>query len=177
MVSLVNINSSENWLAFLCGLLTVEMVLLFTFRKFPRFWGDTINEWYDKFGIIAISLDVIIVLIGFWIAQWLYKTLFGNEKFQLWKFIGIFLIVQIIHDFLFYFIIIRTSKGNNAILDLMLNYGNKHGALTVVGDSLMVVLAIVMTYLYLNSNMDFGTYILILLLSLYLIGFLLYQKW
>ena len=59
----------------------------------------------------------------------------------------------------------------------MLNYGNKHGALTVVGDSLMVVLAIVMTYLYLNANMDFGTYILILLLSLYLIGFLLYQKW
>jgi hypothetical protein len=52
-------------------------------------------------------LDVIIVLIGFWIAQWLYKTLFGNEQFQLWKFIGLFLIVQIIHDFLFYFIIIK----------------------------------------------------------------------
>jgi hypothetical protein len=72
---------------------------------------------------------------------------------------------------------LKTSKGSNAIIDLMLNYGNKHGALTVVGDSLMVVLAIIITYWYMSANVDFGTYILILLLSLYLIGFLLYQKW
>jgi hypothetical protein len=151
------------------------MILLFTFRKYHRFWGNTINEWYDKFGMVAIMLDVIIVLIGFWITQWLYKHFFTT--FELWKFIGLFLIVQIIHDLLFYFLIIRSSKGSNVILDLMLNYGNKHGALTVVGDSLMVVLAIIMTYWYLSANVDFGTYILILLLSLYLIGFLLYQKW
>jgi len=177
MVSLVDINSPHNWLAFFCGLLTVELFLLFTFRALPGFWGGTINVWYDKFGVVAILLDVIIVLIGFWITQWLYKILFGNDNFQLWKFIALFLVVQIIHDFLFYFIVIKTSKGSNAILDLMLNYGNKHGALTVAGDSLMVVLAILVTYLYLNSKLDFSSYILILLVSLYLIGFLLYQKW
>lgn len=177
MVSLVNINSSENWLAFLCGLLTVEMILLFIFRKFANVLGNTINEWYDKFGLVAIILDLFSVLIVFWIAQWLYNVIFGNEKFQLWKFILIFLGLQIIHDLLFYFIILKSSKGTNTILDFMLGYGNKHGGFTILGDSILILSTILFAYLYLYLNLDFSGYILILLLSIYLIGYLLYQKW
>ena len=178
-ISLVNINSTENWFIFFCGLLLVEFLLLTSFRLFPNFWGNTINVWYDKFGLSAIMLDVLIVLIGFWITQWLYKKLFGDDKnsFKLWKFILLFLAVQIIHDFLFYFMIIRTSKGTNGIIDLMLNYGKKHGVLTVVGDSLMVILAILTTYGLLSLNLEFGSYMIITLLSLYFIGYLLYQRW
>lgn len=176
-LSLVNINSTENWLIFLCGLLIIEFLLLLTFRAFPNFWGDTINVWYDKFGLVAIMLDLLIVLIGFWITQWLYKKIFGENAFTLWKFILLFLAVQIIHDFLFYFIVIRTSKGTNGIIDLMLNYGKKHGVLTIVGDSLMVILAVLMSYGLLSMNLEFGSYVIILLSTLYFIGYLLYQKW
>ena len=73
--------------------------------------------------------------------------------------------------------IIKTSKGTNGIIDLMQSYGKKHGGLTILGDSLMVVLAILMTYGLLNMNLELGSYIIILLLSLYFIGYLLYQKW
>ena len=147
-ISLVNINSTENWFAFFSGLLLIEFFLLTTFRLFPNFWGNTINVWYDKFGLSAIMIDVLIVLIGFWITQWLYKKLFGDNTndFKLWKFILLFLGVQIIHDFSFYFMLVGTSKGTNSIFDLIVNYGNKHGVLTVVGDSLMVILAILTTY-------------------------------
>ena len=178
---LANINSPQVWLAFLCGLFIIEAFLLTTFRLFPNFWGDTINVWYDQFGIIAIMIDVLIVLIGFWLTQWLYTKLFAadgnNDTISLLKFILLFLAIQITHDFLFYFLILKTSKGSNGIIDLMKKYGDKHGALTVLGDSIMVLLAILTTYGLLNMNSEFSTYIICLLLSLYIIGYLLYQRW
>jgi len=177
-ITLANMNSPEIWFAFLCGLFLIEAFLLLTFRLFPNFWGDTINIWYDQFGIIAIMLDVLIVLIGFWITQWLYGLMFGVGKdFQLWKFILLFLAVQITHDFLFYFLIIKTSKGSNGIIDLMKKYGTQHGVGTVAGDSLMVVLAVLATYGLLSLETSFGSYVICLLCSLYAIGYLLYQRW
>ena len=177
--SLSSSNSPSTWLAFATGLFLVEAFLLTTFRLFPNFWGDMINIWYDKFGLVAIMLDVLIVLIGFWITQKLYNYFFGvTVKASLWKFILLFLCVQIIHDILFYFLVLKTSSpGSNAIFDLINTYGKKHGSLTILGDSTMVVLAVCGAWLLMNNNADFSTYMICILLSLYIIGYLLYKKW
>ena len=177
--TLASSNSPSTWLAFATGLFIVEAVLLSTFRLFPKFWGNMINVWYDKFGLVAIMLDVLIVLIGFWITQKLYNYFFGvTVKVSLWKFILLFLAVQIIHDILFYFLVLKTSSpGSNAIFDLINTYGKKHGGLTIVGDSFMVVLAVCMAWLLMNNNVEFSTYMICILLSLYMIGYLLYMKW
>ncbi len=177
--TLASSNSPSVWLVFFTALFLVEAFLLTTFRLFPNFWGDMINVWYDKFGIIAIMLDVLIVLIGFWITQKLYAYFFGSTvKVSLWKFVLLFLCVQIIHDILFYFLVLkRSSPGSNAIFDLINTYGKKHGALTIVGDSLMVALAVCLAWALLNNGTEFSTYIICILLSLYMIGYLLYMKW
>ena len=118
--TLASLNLTTTWLAFATGLFIVEACLLTTFRLFPNFWGKMINVWYDTFGLVAIMLDVLIVLIGFWITQKLYNYIYGTTiKFSLWKFIAIFLCIQIIHDFLFYLLVLKPSKpGSNAIFDL-----------------------------------------------------------
>lgn len=177
--TLASSNSTSTWLAFATGLFLVEAFLLTTFRLFPKFWGGMINMWYDKFGIVAIMLDVLIVLIGFWITQKLYAYFFGTTvKVSLWKFILLFLCIQITHDILFYVLVLKNSSpGSNAIFDLINTYGKKHGALTIVGDSVMVVLAICVTWLLMNNEVDFSTYMICILLSLYMIGYLLYMKW
>ena len=170
-------NSSCTWLAFFTALLMVEALLLTSFRLSPNFWGKMINVWYDKFGLVAIMVDVLIVLIGFWITQQLYNYLFGS-KFSLWKFLLLFLSIQIIHDLLFYFLILQPSKpGSNAIFDLIRSYGDKHGGLTIVGDSLMVALAVCLAWLLLSKDVSFSTSMICILLSLYMIGYLLYTKW
>ena len=176
--TLASSNSPSTWLAFATSLFIVEAFLLTTFRLFPKFWGEMINVWYDKFGLVAIMLDVLIVLIGFWITQQLYNYIFGTTiKVSLWKFLLLFLCVQIIHDVLFYFLVLKTSKpGTNAILDLINNYGNKHGFLTILGDSLMVALAVCGAWLLLTNDVSFSTYMICILLSLYMIGYLLYTK-
>ena len=176
--TLASSESIITWASFLTALFIVEAFLLTTFRLFPNFWGSLINIWYDKFGLVAIMLDMGIVLIGFWITQQLYPYLFGSSvKFTLWKFILLFLCIQIIHDILFYFLVLKNSNGSNAIFDLINSYGSKHGLYTILGDSLMVVLAICLAWAILNSNINLSTYIICILLSCYFIGYLLYSKW
>ena len=177
--TLASFNSPSTWLAFATALFIVEAFLLTNFRLFPILWGDMINVWYDKFGLVAIMLDVLIVLIGFWITQQLYNYFYGTTiKFSLIKFLLLFLCIQIIHDILFYFLLLKPSKpGSNAIFNLINSYGKKHGGLTILGDSLMVVLAVCMAWLLLTKDVSFSTYMICILLSLYMIGYLLYMKW
>ena len=177
--TLASSNSPTSWLAFATALFVVEACLLTTFRLFPNFWGEMINVWYDTFGLVAIMLDVLIVLIGFWITQKLYNYIYGTTiKVSLWKFLLLFLCIQIIHDFLFYLLVLKPSKaGSNAIFDLIHKYAKKHGSLTIVGDSFMVVLAVCGAWLLLNNDVSFSTYMICILLSLYMIGYLLYMRW
>ena len=174
--TLASSESITTWASFFTALFIIEAFLLTTFRLFPNFWGSLINVWYDKFGMTAIMLDILIVLIGFWITQKLYSYLFGSS-FILWKFILLFLFIQIIHDILFYVLILKNSNGSNAILDLINSYGNKHGIYTILGDSLMVLLTICLAWIIINSNINLSTYIICILLSVYFIGYLLYMKW
>jgi len=176
--TLASSDSQSSWLSFFTALCVIEAFMLINFRLFPNFWGNMINIWYDKFGLVAIMLDMLIVLIGFWITQKLYSYFFGTSKMSLWQFILLFLCVQIIHDLLFYFIILKNSpKGSNGIFDLINSYGKKHGFYTILGDSLMVVLSLCLAWLFLNNNVSFSTYIICILLSLYIIGYLLYMRW
>ena len=177
--TLASSDSQSTWLSFFTALCVIEAFMLINFRLLPNFWGDMINIWYDRFGLVAIMLDMLIVLIGFWITQKLYNYFFGSSiKISLWKFILMFLCVQIIHDLLFYFIILKNSpKGSNSIFDLINTYGKKHGLYTILGDSLMVVLSLFLAWLFLDNNVSFSTHIICILLSLYIIGYLLYMKW
>ena len=176
--TLASSESITTWASFFTALFIIEAFLLTTFRLFPNFWGSLINVWYDKFGLVAIMLDMGIVLIGFWITQQLYPCFFGSSvKVSLWKFILLFLCIQIIHDILFYVLILKKSNGSNAIFDLINSYGSKHGLYTILGDSLMVVLSICLAWIILDSNINLSTYIICILLSSYFIGYLLYMKW
>ena len=176
--TLASSDSQSSWLSFFTALCVVEAFMLINFRLFPNFWGSMINIWYDSFGLVAIMLDMLIVLIGFWITQKLYSYFFGTSKMSLWQFILLFLCIQIIHDLLFYFIILKNSpKGSNGIFDLINSYGKKHGLYTILGDSLMIVLSLLLAWVFLNNDVSFSTYMICILMSLYMIGYLLYMRW
>ena len=78
------------FLHFLTAAVIVEAFMLYLFR-FTRspFTVMAINRWYDKLGWTAIILDVLSVLIGFYIAKFIYEYLI-KEKYitgenELWK--------------------------------------------------------------------------------------------
>ena len=64
------------FLHFLTASVCIELFMLYLFRftKSP-FTGISINRWYDNLGWTAVILDVLSVLIGFYIAKFIYEYL------------------------------------------------------------------------------------------------------
>jgi len=165
---------------FFTAALCIELFMLFLFRftKSP-FTGKSINNWYTKFGWSAIILDVLSVIIGFYITKYIYLYLlkkgFISKENTLLKFLGLMLCVQIIHDFTFYFTVIRNSQiGQNKIMDELISYAENIGVGAVIGDSFMYLLATPLLYYLLKLDTEENTFIS--LICTYIIGYIVYQK-
>jgi hypothetical protein len=158
----------------------VEMVFLYLFR-FTRspLTGKAINNWYSNLGWSAIILDIVSVLIGFYIAKFVYEYFVSKkyitEEYSILKYLAIVLIVQIIHDFSFYFVIIRNSKmGQSIVMDEFKRYTSSVGVGAVIGDSLMYLLGTPLLFYLATIRNDVN--IFSSLVSLYLIGYFVHQK-
>ena len=169
------------FLQFLTATLIIEtfMLYLFRFTKSP-FSGVAINRWYNNIGIIAVLLDIVSVLIGFYLAKFLYQYLtnngYMNKNYEFWKFLGLVLIIQILHDFGFYFTVIRNTKsGINRVIDEFKSYAKSVGTGAVIGDSFMYLVATPILYYLITKNSN-DTNVFINLIGFYLIGYFLYQK-
>jgi hypothetical protein len=125
----------------LVSVLIVDLIVIFLVRYFPNFWGSTINIWYDKFGLGAVIADVLIIVLGFMIAQYVYKNYIQSDKeFNPYIFAALLVAVQVIHDMLFYFgVILPIPEGHNAMMDVFKTYAEKGGLKVVAADTGMML--------------------------------------
>jgi len=168
------------FLHFFTAACVVELFMLYLFRftKSPL-TGRAINNWYTNLRWTAVILDIISVLIGFYIAKFIYEYLVTtkliDDKDELLKFLGIVLCVQIIHDFSFYFLVIKDSKmGSSLVMDEFIRYSKSVGTGAVIGDSIMYLLATPLVFYLVNIRTDVNVFSS--LVSLYLVGYFIYQK-
>ena len=163
---------------FLTASAIVEVLVLLYFR----FTGLSIaiNKWYDNLRWSAVILDILSFLGGFYIAKFIYEYLrekkYINGEYELYKYLGIVLLVQITHDLLFYFFVIKPfPKNKNIVMDEFKYYAEKAKSNAVVGDSIMYLIGTSLLYLFVQkNNIHINTFISIL--CFYLIGYLIYQK-
>lgn len=172
--------SKLSFIHFLTSALIIECFIIFLFRftKSP-FSGESINSWYTNFGWSAVILDVLSLIIGFYLAKYAYLFLLKKDiiskKYALLTFLAIMLVIQIVHDFTFYFTVIKPHKtGRNAIMDELQSYANKVSYGAVIGDSFMYLLATPLLYFLIQIETEENTFIS--LVSAYIIGYILYQK-
>jgi hypothetical protein len=131
--TLTDWNNTSSWLLLLLAILVVDVVVMIISRHTRRF-GDVLNVWYDRFGIGAVISDVFIIAIGFAIGRWVYNTWFRDAGLA-W-FLGILVIVQMIHDILFYLgVILPMPRGLNAMMDVFKDYSNENSWKIIVGDA------------------------------------------
>ena len=169
-----------NFLQFLTAtcLIEVFMLYLFRFTKSP-FTGIAINNWYTNLKWSAVILDILSVLIGFYLAKFLYEYLIKHsiisKEYEIIKFLGLVLLIQISHDFLFYALIVKNAKkGMNTVIDEFIDYAKSVGIGAVIGDSFMYLLATPALFMISKLPNDVNTFISIC--CLYLIGYFVYQK-
>ena len=131
----------SDWMYIISAVLIVDIIVLFLIRYHPDIFGKTINVWYNRFKLNAVIADVFIILLGFGIARYVY-TEYIYPKFD-WNpayFTGLSVLVQIVHDTLFYFGIVKPlPAGHNTMIDVFKEYGATAGVKAIASDSMMMI--------------------------------------
>jgi hypothetical protein len=163
-----NFGNINDYLPIINGAINADLIiLLLVFHGV--FKSVYLKKWYKKYQLNAVLADTIILIIGIILTRFFYKYLF--RSFSIWKFTGLAVAIQIIHDVLFYFLFKNLPLGYNAMLDFFKEYANEVGVGAIIGDSFMMILACL-----LSSNL--ATYstnvnIIALFVSLYFFPYMI----
>lgn len=170
LANLSNFQNTKNYLHIITAALIVDMIILVAILA-GYINGKSIKEWYNKFGLLAVIADVFSIVIGIILARFLYPFLF--TKYSLILFLGLTCFVQVTHDSLFYLFFKGIPRNKSVILDVFKDYANESGYMILVADALMMISTILLgSYLAtLNTNSN----IIILIISLYILPYLLYS--
>ena len=138
-----------------------------------------VKNWWTNLQWTAVILDMASIIGGFYLAKFAYLTLLNNNiitnAYPIFKYSSILIIIQVIHDIMFYFTtILPTKRGNNYVIDLFKDYAKIAKSDAITGDSLMYLITLPMLFNlnYLGDDIK----IFICILCLYLLGYLIYKK-
>ena len=168
--NIANFSNTKDYLPLLSGVLITDMfVILLLNMKLIN--SQVLRKWYSEYNLSAVIADVLIILIGLIITRAIYYYIFDN--FSILKFILVAVLVQVIHDILFYILFKNVPRGMNRMLDTFKDYANEVSYKAIISDSgMMVMAAIIASYLAgesLNKN------IIVLVVSVYVLPYLLYN--
>lgn len=148
--------------------------LFIIFATFSRIYYKilTLEDWYKKYRLSAMIADILIGVLYILLGRYLVYTLKLNVG--LTAFALLCVVIQIIFDFLFYLLFTLVPLGTNNMLDFFKGYAKEVGVNALFGDSVLVILAVVISAL-LNAR-SFDTNIVFLILSIYLTPYFIYMR-
>ena len=124
VANIANYRANEDWWFILPAILFVDVFIIFLCRFFPMTFGQSINDWYDKFGLAAVLSDVMIIAIGIAIARYVYSVFFmESEGWSIYYFVALAVVIQIVHDIVFaYGVVDKIPQGHNDMIDVFKTY-------------------------------------------------------
>jgi hypothetical protein len=131
----------------------------------------TLKEWYHKYGVAAVLGDVLILVIGVIIVRAIYPLIFS--KFSILSFVGLAVIVQLIHDLSFAQMMNAIPRGRSMIMDTFKDYGKEMGVLILIADALMISGTAILGSLLASSSLNIN--IIVLILAIYLVPYFIYS--
>ena len=157
------------------AILIVDVFVLFLVRYFPNFFGQALNDWYTNFKFTAILSDILIILIGFLIARYIYTTwIKPSYGWNPLLFLALLVGIQIVHDILFYIaIILPIPIGRNEVIDLFKKY-SKAGPKIIGGDAVLMIMSALVAFYYKSEPVH--VVVTASILALYNATYILYTK-
>ena len=156
------------WVSLLTATAWVDFVVIVLSKIFPL--TKTLGEWYRDFGVVAVGSDVLIIVLGIALAKLLFPDASGL------KLVGIAVVIQVLHDILFYIGVIRgVPEGQNKIIDLFKKYSGEGGWKIILADSAMVASAVLLME-YLDNNYSDDMIGFLGILAVYSLLFIIYTK-
>jgi hypothetical protein len=163
-----NFNNTSDYISILNGSISSDLIIIF-FLYNGVYNSLYLKKWYKKYQLSATIADILILVIGIIIARFLYKYFF--DSFNIWKFTGLAVIIQIIHDILFYLFFKSVPMGYNKMLDFFKDYAEEVGSGAILGDSIMMILACLLSSHFAIYSLN--TNIIILIVSTYFIPYMI----
>ena len=159
----------DDYLPIIVAILIVEVItIVLSFTNITQ--SSFLKVWYKKYLLSAVLADVSLIFLGFVIARALYYNFF--DEFSILNFILLLVIIQVIHDILFYITITSIPKGTNKIIDILKDYADEISYYAILGDSAMMISsALIAGYI---ANFDANTNIIMLAFFVYILQFILY---
>lgn len=172
---LINYNNKFEYIPILTSNLYADLLIIFI--TFSRLLGNhkswnILSNWYKKYRLSAMIADILIGVIYLLIAR--YLVYITKLKPSLFQFGIIAVIIQIIFDFLFYLLFSLIPKGSNHMLDLFKDWAKYAKLDALWGDSVLVIVGVILSSLL--NNYSFNTNIFVLILGLYLVPYFIYMK-
>jgi len=166
-----NFNNINDYLPILNGCLNADLIIIFLLFH-NVFHSIYLKKWYKKFNLSASIADILILVIGIIIARFFYGYLF--KEFNIWLFTGLAVVIQIIHDFLFYLLFTNTPHGYNYMLDFFKLYAKEVGVGAILGDSFMMIISCLLSSYFATFSLNQN--IVILILTSYFIPYMIYYE-
>ena len=164
-----NFNNVNDYLPIFNGVLITELIVLILFNN-KIITSKSLRDWYSKFNLSAVIADVFIIVIGFIIVRYIYKYIFTS--FSIVNFVALLVVVQTIHDILFYFFVTSIKRGSNQMIDTFKDYIKENKQMILIADSLMMISSGFLSSYLANQNVHINMSLLIFLI--YLIPYFIY---
>ena len=105
--NIANFHNINDYLPLLNAVIITDLFVIFLLNvKIIK--SNVLREWYYQYNLSAVIADVLIIMIGLIITRAIYYYIF--KSFSIIKFIFLSVIVQIIHDILFYVFLVMYRK-------------------------------------------------------------------
>ena len=172
---LVNMNDKFEYIPIVTAIIVADLLIVWiTFSKVlgdGKAWQIS-TKWYKKYRLSAMMADILIGVIYLLMArQFVYSM---NMDTTLFGFGVVAVIIQIICDLLFYVVFTMIPKNHNHMLDLFKDWAAYAKLDALWGDSILVLVAVVLSS-YLNT-LSFDTNMYMFIFSMYLIPYIIYMK-
>lgn len=167
-----NFMNNNELLPIFSGTLIADLITAFITLSGVLFTRKTLQNWYKKYRLSAIIADIFIIVLVLILLRYILNIL--NIKVSLFQFILLGLGLQILHDILFYLFFTNVKRGSNHMLDFFKDYAKELGTDAILGDSILVIWAIILASLLNTRSFKFN--LVSLFIGIYLIPYIIYMK-
>ena len=168
--NIANFNNVSDYLPLFNAVLITDLFVILLLNV-GVIKSQVLKKWYAQFNLSAVIADVLIILIGIIITRAIYSYIF--VQFSLVKFIILAVVVQVIHDILFFIFFSSVPRGVNKMLDTFKDYAKDVSYKAILADSgMMIMSCLVGSYLASRST---NVNIIVLVSFMYLLPYLLYN--
>lgn len=168
--NIANFNNTNDYLPLLNGILITDLFVILLLNM-NLIKSQVLKKWYEQYNLSAVIADVLIIFIGLIIVRAIYYYIF--DEFSIIKFVFLAVVVQMVHDILFYIFFKNVPRGSNKMLDTFKDYASEVSFKAILSDSGMMIMASLIGSYFASKNTN--TNIIVLIISLYLMPYLLYN--